>query len=94
MTPVGVLLGVVATYFTQGGDTAPGSLASSAVASSTLLPLIPGLLTGIGSGTFLHVSLLECIAPQLMRCRSEGKASLLSVVAAVCVGAFVMILLA
>ncbi|PHJ24205.1 metal cation zip family protein [Cystoisospora suis] len=96
MTPAGVLLGIVATYLTQGNTSVARSVAaSSATASaSSLLPLIPGLLTGVGSGTFLHVSLLECIAPQLMRCRSEGKASLLSVVAAVCVGAFVMILLA
>ncbi|CBZ52884.1 putative zinc transporter ZIP domain-containing protein [Neospora caninum Liverpool] len=102
MTPVGVIVGIAITWLTGDGRgrSAPGSASSEALGMfsprffSFFLPLLPGLLTGVGSGTFLHVSLLECIAPQLMRCRAEGKASLLSVIAAVCLGAGVMVILA
>ncbi|KEP66306.1 UNVERIFIED_CONTAM: metal cation transporter, ZIP family protein [Hammondia hammondi] len=102
MTPAGVLLGIATTWLTLAGrESAAGSASSVSPPHfllpgglSSFLPLLPGLLTGVGSGTFLHVSLLECIAPQLMRCRAEGKASLLSVIAAVCLGATLMVFLA
>ncbi|EPR62792.1 metal cation transporter, ZIP family protein [Toxoplasma gondii GT1] len=102
MTPAGVLLGIATTWLTHAGRESAAGTESSVSPSHSLLPgslasflpLLPGLLTGVGSGTFLHVSLLECIAPQLMRCRAEGKASLLSVIAAVCLGATLMVFLA
>ncbi|PFH33345.1 metal cation transporter, ZIP family protein [Besnoitia besnoiti] len=102
MTPLGVLAGISITLLAADGlpdpdaDAAspPSMLHSLVPALCSFLPILPGMLTGVGAGTFLHVSLLECIAPQLMRCRAEGKASLLSVIAAVCVGALVMIMLA
>lgn len=60
---------------------------------SPYLQLIPGVLTGLGAGAFLHVGLLEILASELQRCRRERRGDMLPMIGLTAVGALCMAVL-
>ncbi|XP_026193754.1 fe(2+) transport protein 3, chloroplastic-like [Cyclospora cayetanensis] len=85
--PIGVAGGLFFLYGSQGSLSGAGREGKS---SSPYLRLIPGVITGLGAGAFLHVGLLEILASELQRCRRERRQDLLPMISLTAFGALCM----